>query len=169
MNLENSLTVHVKYGEVEKTFIGSVDEVWAALNRFFSEFIPTFEVAKALSLNVDVQQLIEDCRGLIGFADNKPHLLVSKNKLTDNETLALHLLAAHIGHRLGMLETDVMTREELQSKLGKNAKITSTRLGELVKAEMVEKNPDGSYRMTGFGVAQMQREWLPRIRAKVGL
>ena len=163
------LTVHVKYGEVEKTFSGSVEDVWVAVNRFFSEFIPAFTLSKALVLTVDLQRLVEDCRGLIGFADNMPYLLVSKEKLTDNETLALHLLAAYLGYRLGMLKSDVLTREELQTKLGKNPKITSTRLGELVKGEIAEKTSEGGYRITGFGVAQMQREWLPKIKAKVGL
>ncbi|MEM0007944.1 MAG: hypothetical protein QXR89_06750 [Candidatus Bathyarchaeia archaeon] len=166
---QKQIAVHVKYGDAEYTFSGSVEEVWAALNKFFSEFIPAFQIAKALVLSVDLQRLAEDCKGLIGFADNLPHLLVSKEKLTDNETLALHLLAAHLGFRLGMLKTDVLTREELQAKLGKNPKITSTRLGELVKAEIAEKTGEGSYRITSFGIVQMQREWLPRIKAKLGL
>ncbi|MEM2394527.1 MAG: hypothetical protein QXM37_04360 [Candidatus Bathyarchaeia archaeon] len=164
-----NLTVHVKYGEVEKTFSGSVEQVWVALNKFFNEFIPTFELSRALVLNVDLQRLVEDCRGLIGFADNKPHILASKEKLTDNETLALHLLAAYLGYRLGMLKTDVLTREELQTRLGKNPKITSTRLGELVKGEIAEKTGEGGYRITSFGVAQMQREWIPKVKAKLGL
>ncbi|MBS7607833.1 MAG: hypothetical protein QW827_02810 [Candidatus Bathyarchaeia archaeon] len=169
MNSQQPLTVHIKYGEVEYTFSGSLEEVWAALNRFFAEHAPAFQIAKTLVLSVDLQKLAEDCKGLIGFADNAPHLLVSKEKLTDNETLALHLLAAHLGFRLGILKTDVLSREELQAKLGKNPKITSTRLGELVKAEIAEKTGEGGYRITSFGLAQMQREWLPKIKAKLGL
>ncbi|MCS7124003.1 MAG: hypothetical protein NZ932_01095 [Candidatus Bathyarchaeota archaeon] len=166
---QQPLTVHVKYGDVEYTFSGSLEEVWHALNRFFAEHAPTFQIARTLVLNVDLQRLVEDCRGLIGFADNAPHLLVPKEKLTDNETLALHLLAVHLGFRLGILKTDVLSREELQAKLGKNPKITSTRLGELVKAGIAEKTSEGGYRMTSFGLVQMQREWLPKIKAKLGL
>jgi len=166
---EKQITVSVKYGGVEQIFSGSLEEVWAALNKFFSELIPAFQIAKALVLSVDLQKLVEDCKSLIGFADNAPHLLVPKEKLTDNETLALNLLAAYIGFRLGMLKTDVLTREELQARLGKNPKITSTRLGELVKSEMAEKMGEGGYRITSFGVFQMQREWFPKIKAKLGL
>ena len=170
MSIEaDKLTVYVKYGQMEKTFSGSVEDVWVAVNRFFGEFIPAFELSKALILTVDLQRLMEDCKGLIGFADNAPYLLVSKEKLTDNETLALHLLAAYLGYRLGMLKTDALTREELQAKLGKSPKIVSTRLGELVKGEIAEKTKEGGYRITSFGVAQIQREWLPRVKAKIGL
>jgi len=163
------ITVHVKHGDVEYTFSGGVEEVWAALNKFFAEFIPAFAIAKALVLSVDLQRLAEDCKGLVGFADDKPHLLVPKEKLTDNEALALHLLAAHLGFRLGMLKSDVLTREELQTRLGKKPKITSTRLGELVKSQIAEKTSEGGYRITSFGVVQMQREGLPKIKAKLGL
>lgn len=168
MTGEPEITVSIKYGGLEQTFSGSVEEVWTAINKFFSEFVPAFKISKALALSVDLQRLAEDCKDLIGFADNASHLLVSKEKLTDNETLALHLLAAYLGFRLGMLKSDTLTREELQIKLGKNPKITSTRLGELVKAEIAEKTSEGSYRITSFGVVQMQREWLPRIKAKLG-
>lgn len=167
MTGQSTLTVHVKHGDAEYTFSGGLEEVWMAINRFFAEYIPAFQIAKALILNVDLQKLAEDCKGLIGFADNAPHILVSKERLTDNETLALCLLAAHLGFKLGMLKTDVLTREELQAKLGKNPKITSTRLGELVKAGMAEKTSEGGYRITSFGIFLMQREWLPRIKAKI--
>lgn len=166
---EAEITVHVKYGNIEKTFSGNVEDVWKAINRLFSDFIPTFELSKALVLSVDLQELVGDFKGIIGFADNMPHLLVPKEKLTDNETLTLHLLAAHLGYRLGMLKSDVMTREELQLKLSKNPKITSTRLGELVKSEIVEKTGEGGYRITTFGIIQLKRELLPKIKAKLGL
>ena len=169
MTNQPPITVHVKHGDVEYTFSGGVEEVWAALNKFFAEFIPAFAIAKALVLSVDLQRLAEDCNGLVGFADDKPHLLVPKEKLTDNEALALHLLAAHLGFRLGMLKSDVLTREELQTRLGKKPKITSTRLGELVKSQIAEKTSEGGYRITSFGVVQMQREGLPKIKAKLGL
>lgn len=169
MTSEPQITVSIKYGGVEQTFSGGIEEVWAAVNKFFSDFVPAFKISRALVLSADLQRLADDCKSLVGFADNLPHLLVPKEKLTDNETLALCLLAAHLGFRLGMLKTDVLTRDELQAKLGKNPKITSTRLGELVKAEIAEKTSDGSFRITSFGVVQMQREWIPRIKAKLGL
>jgi hypothetical protein len=54
-------------------------------------------------------------------------------------------------------------------KLGKSAKITSTRLGELVKMDWAAKTTDDKFRMTTFGVSQMQQDVLPRIIAKTGI
>ena len=162
----SQVTVQVKYKNVEKTFQGTVEETWLLLNKFFSEFIPSFEVASKLLLSVDVQVLAKDCEGLIAFSLEGPNVLAPKNKLTDNETLALWLLASYIGHKLSLLESDALSKEELQAKLGKSGKITSTRLGELVKNDLVAKTDDEKFRITTFGVAQMQKDVIPRIKAK---
>jgi hypothetical protein len=164
---EQAVTVHVKYGGVEQTFTGSVDDVWVSVNKFFGEFVPSFEVARRLVLSVDLQRLVEECEGLIGFSPEGVNLLVSRDRLTDNETLLLWLLASYVGFRLGLVDGDGVSREELQFRLGKSGKITSTRLGELVKSDMVVKTDD-KYRITTFGVVQVQRDFLRRIKAKIG-
>lgn len=165
---EDEITVQIKYKDVEENFSGCVNDVWFSINKFFSEFIPAFEISKKLVLTVDLQELIKECENIIAFTEEGPHLLVSRDKLTDNETLALQLLASYVGYKLGTVESDAVSREELQAKLGKTAKITSTRLGELAKSEMVTKTADGEYKITTFGVIQIQKDFLPRIKAKIG-
>ena len=162
----DKITVQVKYKDAEKTFQGTVEETWLLLNKFFNEFIPSFEIAGKLWLNVDVQALAKDCEGLIAFSPEGPNVLAPKNKLTDNETLALWLLASYLGHKLNLLGSDALSKEELQVRLGKSGKITSTRLGELVKNDVVAKTEDEKFRITTFGVAQMLKEVLPKIKAK---
>jgi len=161
------VTVHAKFGDVEQTFTGSVEDVWLSLNRFFGEFLPSFEVAKRLVLSVDLQGLVKACEGLVAFSKDGANLLVSKDRLTDNETLMLWLLAGYVGFSLGLVGSDCVSKEELQAKLGKSGKIASTRLGELVKGDVVAKVADDKYRITTFGVVQMQKEIIPKIKAKV--
>jgi hypothetical protein len=160
------IAVNIKYKDVEKTFSATPEETWLLLNKFFNQFLPSFEIANKLRLNVDLQQLAKDCEGIIAFSPEGANLLVSKNKLTDNETLSLWLLASYLGHKLGMTDSDTLSKEELQAKLGKSGKITSTRLGELVKSDVVKKTGDEKFRIATFGVAQMQKETLPKIKAK---
>jgi hypothetical protein len=162
------ITVQVRYKDVEKTFSGNVNDVWIGINRFFNEFIPAFEISQKVVLTVDLQKLVEQCEKIVTFAPEGPCLLVSRNELTDNETLALQLLASYLGYQLGILKSDDVSKEELQTKLGKSAKIASTRLGELVKGEIVMKTEDGKYRITTFGIVQMQKNIIPKIKAKIG-
>jgi len=165
---EDELTVQVRYKDVEKTFSGSAETVWLSLNRFFNEFLPSFEVAQRLTLNIDLQKLAKDCEGTIAFAEEGPYLLVQRSMLTDNETLSLLLLAGYLAHQLGKAETGEVSREELQNRLGKDAKIASTRLGELVKNQTAAKTRDEKYKITTLGLMQMQKDIIPRIKAKMG-
>jgi len=163
---KEKVAVQIKYKDVEKTFSGTMEEAWLLLNKFFSEFLPSFEIANKLWLSVDLQKLANDSEGLIAFSLEGASLLVPKGKLTDNEALSLWLLASYLGYKLGKVESDALSKEELQAKLGKSGKITSTRLGELVKNDTVMKTTDDKFRITTFGVVQLQKEILPRVKAK---
>lgn len=163
----NHMTVHVKHGNLEETISGSPEQVWLLLNKFFSNILPSFETAKRLTLQVDLQTIIKESDGLIAFAEEGPYVLFPRNKLTDNETLELLLLANHIGFQLGKVQSDGLFKDELQAKLGKDAKITSTRLGELVKNEIATRTADEKYKITTFGLVQMQKDILPKIRTKM--
>jgi hypothetical protein len=165
----NKMQVQVNYNGLEKKFEGTVEETWLLLSKFFNEFIPTFEVARKLWLSVDVQKLAKDCEGLIGFSTEGSSILVPKNKLTDNETLSLLLLGSYLGYKLNLIGSDALSKEELQAKLGKTGKITSTRLGELVKTDWAIKTQDDKFRLTSYGITQMQKDVLPRIIAKTGI
>jgi predicted transcriptional regulator len=163
---KETVTVHIKYRETEQTFTGDVDQVWVSVNRFFSKMIPAFQIVKKALLTVDLENLVEDCKNIIAVAPEGPVLLVSRQKLTDSETLTLHLLATYIGNKLGQSK-DFLTKEELQAALGKNAKITSTRLGELCREGLATKTDEGNYQITTLGIKRFQEETLPEIREKL--
>ena len=164
--IKETVTVHIKYQETEQTFTGDANQVWISINRFFSEMIPALQTVKKALLTVDLESLIEDCKNVIAVAPEGPVLLVSRRKLTDNETLTLQLLATYIGNKLGQSK-DYLTKEELQAGLGKNAKITSTRLGELCREGLATKTEEGNYRITTLGIKRSQEETLPEIREKL--
>jgi len=155
---ERLITVHVKYGDVEKTFSGSVDDVWVSVNKFFGEFVPAFDVARKVMLTVDLPQLIEGFKDVVAIAPEGPEVLIPKERLTDSEALRFYLLGAFIAFRLGKRATDAMAKEELQAKLGKSSKITGTRLGELVKEGSVVKTKEGNYRITTVAIKKLQDE-----------
>jgi len=163
---QDYVTVRIKYKDIEKELSGTIEEAWLLLSKFFNEFLPSFEIAKKLLLNVDNQQLAKDCEGVIAFSKEGSNLLVPGSKLTDNETLLMWLLASHLGQKLGILVVDTLTKEELRLKLGKSGKITSTRLGELVKNSSITKTENEKFKITTFGVSLMQKEILPRIKSK---
>ena len=164
--INQTVTVHISYQETEQTFTGDANQVWKSINRFFSEMIPALQTVKKALLTVDLESLIENGKNVIAIASEGPVLLVSRQKLTDSETLTLQLLAYYIGNKLGQSK-DYLTKEELQAGLGKNAKITSTRLGELCREGLATKTEEGNYRITTLGIKRSQEETLPEIREKL--
>lgn len=164
---KEQVTATIKYQETEQTFTGDANQVWTSINKFFSEMIPALDTVKKAILTVDIETLIEDCKNIIAIAPEGPVILVSKQKLTDNETLTLHLIAAYIANKLGQPK-DYLTKEELQSGLGKNSKITSTRLGELIRDGNATKTQEGNYKITTIGIKRFQEEALPEIIQKLG-
>ena len=160
------VTVHVQYQQTEQTFTGNANQVWASINKFFSEMIPALQTVKKVLLTVDLEKLIEDCKNVIAIAHEGPVLLVSRQKLTDSETLILYLLSAYIGGKLGK-STGFLTKKELQAALGKNSKITSTRLGELIREGYAIKTAEGNYQTTTLGIKRFQEELISEIKEKM--
>jgi hypothetical protein len=161
----DKVSVHVKFGDVEQTFVGNANDVWFLVNKFFSEMMPGFEVLSNVMLTVDLQSLIEDCKDIVAITPEGIAVLVPKEQLTDNEALMLHLLAGYIAQKSGLTETGVLTKEALQNSLGKSPKIISTRLGELTRKGHVIKM-DGDYKISTIGIKTLQNELLPKLRTK---
>ena len=164
---KEQVTATIKYQDTEQSFTGDANQVWTSINKFFSEMIPALDTVKKAILTVDIETLIEDCKNIIAIAPEGPVILVSKQKLTDNETITLHLIAAYIANKLGQPK-DYLTKEELQSGLGKSSKITSTRLGELIRDGNATKTQEGNYKITTIGIKRFQEEALPEIIQKLG-
>ena len=158
--------VQIKFKGVKQDFSAEPQEAWLLLNQFFKDMIPSFDIAQKLCLKVNLQQLAKDLNGIVAFSGDGASLLVSKSMLTDNEALLVWLVAYYLGHKLGFLVVDSLSKDELQAKLGKSSKITSTRLGELVKDELVAKAVDDCFKISTFGVVQVQKDVIPKIKAK---
>ena len=163
------IQVTIKYKDNQQQFTAEPQEAWLLVNQFFKDFIPSFEIAQKLWLSVDLQRLAKDLAGIAAFSSDGVSLLVPKNKLTDNEALSIWLTAYYLGSSLGLVDIDALSKDELQVKLGKTSKITSTRLGELGKIGVVQKTVEEKFRITAFGVTQAQREVIPKIKQKLKL
>ena len=162
-----SVTVHVRFKDVEETFTGDVDTVWKGVNRFFGRLLPLLNAVNGVVLTVHLNEVLDASKGLVAVTEEGPVVLVSKQKLTDSETLLLMLLAAYVGSRLGVLKKSWLTRDELREWLGKSGKITGTRLGELSREGLVAKTEEGAYKLSTLGIKRLVEELLPQIKSKV--
>ena len=157
----------MKYRDVEQRFEGPIEEVWRAVNKFFSELIPIFRLVGKAVITVDLAELVEELKDLVALSDGRIIVLADKERLSDKDVLMLGLLGAYVGYMIGGLPKDTLSSSELREILEKTAKITSTRLGELRKSGWVEKTDRGEYRVTPLGILKFREKRLPKILAKL--
>ncbi len=152
---ERQLAVAVSYGEVKVEFSGSPDVVFRSLHEFIAKEIPNIELAKSISVNYSLNDLIQMFKDYIRFTEEGPRVWVQDRKLSDKDVIALQLVASKAAKLSGKSKTDDMNVLELQGATSLIAKTIGSRLSELNKSgavDRVEGEGTGRYRITTTGV-----------------
>ena len=164
MSSERQLSVSVKYGEVEVNFSGSPEVVIRSLHEFISKQIPNMDLARSISVNYSLNDLIKMFGDFIRFTEEGPRVWAQGRKLSDKDVIALQLVSARAANLSGKSKSDAMTTAELESATGLYPKTIGSRLSELNKLGHVERNDSegiGRYRVTTSGL-----NWLSTQLAK---
>lgn len=168
-----NVNVTVSIGDTRVQFNGSADSVVASVIAFLTKQIPALDLAKKITLNYSVSELIELYADFIKITPEGPMIIptmdmVESRKLSDKQIVALQLVASHIAKSLGKFRDDRLHVSDLQSATGLKAKSISSRLSELVKMGYVKRDivKNGNempptYRITTAGIS-----WLNSILAK---
>jgi DNA-binding MarR family transcriptional regulator len=177
---ENSNTIinaSITLGDVKVQFSGSAESVLTSIINFITKHVPTIDLARKISLNYAVTDLIETYSNLIKITPEGPRVIISDlyeigiKKISDKEIVALELIASKIAKDLGKISNDAMQASEIQSTTALNPKSVSSRLSELVKAGYVirgnTKDGIGStvvYKITTSGIHWLTSTMIKRIK-----
>lgn len=164
--MTEKVNIKIKYKNIEKTLSATPEETWSFLRAFFRDFIPSYEIAEKLRINLDIKKLAKDCEGLFIYSSERPFLFKPNKKLTDNETILLWLLAYFLGAAINTTKSENVSKEFFQRKIKKSRKIISTRLNELLHNDLIKKVNDCEYVLTDLGLKLMHKEFLPKIKLK---
>jgi len=158
---EESLEVSVKYKGVEAKFLGKPDDVIRSFFGFMSKVLPAYEFVLALTLTVDLEELLKGIRGLIAFTPEGPVITVPKERLGgERNVIILNLIKAYVGYKTGRVEKDSLSTAEIGGKPG----TVGARLSELTDLGWVERVGRGEYRITTLGVKAFMSEVLSKIK-----
>lgn len=149
------LSVSVSYGDVKVEFSGSPDVVFRSLHEFISKEVPNIDLAKSISVNYSLNDLIQMFKDYIRFTEEGPRVWAQDKKLSDKDVIALQLVAAKAAMLSGRAKSDDMNVVELQAATSLLAKTIGSRLSELTKSgavDRVEGETTGRYRITTTGV-----------------
>jgi DNA-binding MarR family transcriptional regulator len=176
-NINTNIDASITLGDVKVQFNGSAESVLTSIISFVTKHIPTIDLAKRISLNYAVTDLIETYSNLIKITPEGPRVIISDlyelgiKKISDKEMVALQLIASKIAKDVGKISDDAMQASEIQSTTALNPKSVSSRLSELVKAGYVvrDNTKDGigsavAYRITTSGIHWLTSTMIKRIK-----
>jgi predicted transcriptional regulator len=160
-----TVSVSVTVGDVKVQFSGTADSVMASVFSFLSKQVPSMDLAKRISLNYGVTELIERYGHLIKITPEGPRVIPDSPdaRMSDKEIVALQLVSARIAKDTGKAQDDTMQVSEIQSATALNPKSISSRISEMVKAGHVarDEKEQGRYKITTAGI-----HWLNSIVEK---
>ncbi len=166
MSSEKPLSISVAYGDVKVDFSGSPEVVFRSLHEFISKEIPNIDLAKSISVNYSLNDLVQMFKDYIRFTEEGPRVWVQDRKLSDKDVILLQLAAARAARLSGKAQHEDMSVSELETATSLNPKTIGSRLSELNKAGAAERRDvdgTGRYKITTTGVhwlhTQLQKKF----------
>ena len=159
------LRATLEYGNIKTQFEGNFDEVWRSVNRFLTDIRPS-HVESALAKIVHMEnldQLVDDLQGILRIAKEGPYFIRSLDNLTNKDRLLLALLGAYVGHKLGILDEDSLTIDELSTITQVKKSVAKVEASYMVRDRLAELVETGKRRLTTIGIDYTKREVLPKV------
>ncbi|MBI3841519.1 MAG: hypothetical protein HY297_06195 [Thaumarchaeota archaeon] len=161
MSTERELSISVTYGESKLEFKGSPEVVMRSLHEFVSKQLPNMDLARAISINYSLNDLIQMFKDFVRVTPEGPRVWAQDKKLSDRDVILLQLVASRIAHLSGKSQTDAMGVGEIELSTGLYPKTISSRLSELTKSALVERvgtDSGGKYRIATIGTSRLAEQ-----------
>ena len=158
LSSERELQVSVSYGDTKVDFSGSPEVVMRSLHEFVSKVIPNMDLARTISVNYSLNDLIQLFKEYVRVTPEGPRVWTQDKKLSDRDVIMLQLVAARIASLSGKQGSDAMGVGEIESATGLYPKTISSRLSELTKSanvERIDSEQGGKYRITTVGTNRL--------------
>ena len=164
------MSISVSYGESKVEFSGSPEVVMRSLHEFVSKVIPNMDLARTISVNYSLNDLIQMFKDYVRVTPEGPRVWTQDKKLSDRDVILLQLVAARIASLSGKTQSDAMGVGEIETATGLYPKTISSRLSELTKSahvERVDSESGGKYRITTVGASRLGEQLLKKFRPSV--
>ena len=166
MSADRELWISVVYGEPRVEFKGSPEVVMRSLHEFVSKQIPEMDLARAISVNHSLNDLVQMFKDFVKMTPEGPRVWTQDKKLSDRDVIMLQLSAAKIDSLSGRAPSDAMSVGDIEQTTGLYAKTISSRLSELTKTAHVERvgtDSGGKYRITTLGTSRLSEQLAKKL------
>jgi len=160
------LRVTVEYREQKAEFEGNFDEVWRSINKFMSQIRPSHveQAIANLLYNEDLELLVQGLSGLLRISPEGPFVLIPHKDLKATDLISLVLLGNHVGYRIGVVNDESLSVDEIVTFTRLLKSVVQVRLSEMSRDRLIEISAEGKRKLTTIGIWQLQNEMLPRLR-----
>ncbi len=171
-NTATNVNVSVSIADINVQFSGTPESVLTTVIGFITKQIPTVNLARKISLNYSVTELIDLFSNFIKITPEGPRVIMEQQesgtkKLSDKEIVALHLVATKIAKDLDKLSDKGLRLSEIQSATALNPKSVSSRLSELVKiGHVIRDNASDTNESATYKITTTGSHWLKSVLAK---
>ncbi len=148
-------------------FSGSPEVVMRSLHEFVSKVIPNMDLARAISVNYSLNDLIQMFKEYVRVTPEGPRVWTQDKKLSDRDVIMLQLVAARIAGLSGKAGADAMNVSEIEMATGLYPKTISSRLSELTTSanvERVDSDQGGKYKITTVGTNRLAEQLSKKFR-----
>jgi len=163
---EQKLLARIEFGEHKAEFSGDFDAVSREIMKFLFDMSPTLSTLSKIKLEVNFEQLVRSLQGIMKIAKEGVLLLVSRERLIGPELICLHLIGAYVGYKLGILEKETLSVDELSRLTGIRRAVVSVRLTELAHNRIVASTEPGERKITSIGIEYFRSTILPKIQTE---
>jgi DNA-binding transcriptional ArsR family regulator len=170
-NIEGDISVNVSIavGDIRVEFNGSPESVMRSAIGFLAKQIPTIDLARKISLDYAVTELIDIYSDLIKITPEGPRVIpevdnAEAKKMSDKDRIMLQLVASKIAKDLSKVQNEGMQLSEIYNATSINPKSVSSRLSELVKAGFVSRgSPEDDIDHVRYKITTQGIHWLNTV------
>ena len=134
------IIISITFEDTKIDFKGEPNDVLVSINEFFLKQIPNLDLAKKISVNYSLEQLISIFSEYIKLTPEGPRIWIENKKLSDREKICLQLIAFHIDYLAKNSNNSQISMNIISNLTGLNSKSISSRLSELQKLGYVKKH-----------------------------
>lgn len=156
--MNDKMRLSLQYGDLKADFEGTPEEVTKFLIRFLEQNIPTYSIARKITLTVDIESLIDAIETYIGYSKEDGFFLKPGfQQLPSSDQILLLLAKRHLENIWGIAQAPTMSMREISEKLGLKEGTSSSRLTELIRKGMVRRLERGDYTITTLGLQELMK------------
>ncbi|HZY93402.1 MAG TPA: hypothetical protein VFE98_00890 [Candidatus Bathyarchaeia archaeon] len=145
------IKVTIEWGDIKHVAEGELETVVREVIQFAAKVLPNYTLASKLTFSPDYSSMVDDLSQTVKLTPDGEVVLINTEMSAENSILTV-LLASRVANAVGTRPRVDMDAEAISKAIGKAVKTVRNTLAMISKTGVVERNTEGSYKLTIQGI-----------------